>query len=315
MISVRWDQNRCQKGIELPSGWIFFCFRKADEPLWCGYTPNLAQRLNIIRQKAENDSQYGEASALADTLQFESYPRSMDALIRYKAFVHEHHPPYQQALSLSRDYVYLALDAYRFPFACTRSDTQDDWTYLGPWRSRFFLSDVMDSVARILKLPFCETGSFPCEKLDNGLCKGYCQALSEDSSQEEKDNLAKLDALLRDAYVHPNNGILEMVQQERDNYFNELEFAKADLLDDEIANLAKYRDWLNFLYVTKSLSFSEENLRVENGMLAWCRLDGREYSFPTPHVEYRDNEQLAINLTDADEARLIYEYYVKHHKG
>lgn len=315
MISVKWDKNRCQDRIELPSGWVFYSFLKGEQALFCGYTPNLGQRLGIIKSKVESDTQYAELSAAADTLRFESHPTAMEALIRHKVYVQQQYPQYQNSLRPSADYVYLALDAWHFPFASLQSHTNDDWLYIGPWRSRFFLLDIMDSLARILRIPFCETGSFPCEKLDDGRCRGYCLALEKDGEESPEAGLDKLESLLREAYVHPNNGILEMVTQERDNYFNDLEFIKADLLDDEIEILSQYRDWLNFLYVTKSLAFSETDFGVEKGLLSWCRYEGREYNFTIPEVQYRENERLALNLQDVDEARLIYEYHAKHHKG
>lgn len=315
MICVKWDKNRCPKNIELPSGWVFYSFRQGDQPLWCGITPNLAQRLKVVRQKAESDPRYGENTAAADILQIETYPRAIDALIRFKVFLRLHQVTFQHVMRTSRDYVYLALDGHRFPFVCVKEDTNDDWSYLGPWRGRFFLTDVMDTFARILKLPYCETDSHPCVKHETGACQGWCLALAENLPEAEKPDLAKLDTLLRETYLHPQNGILEMVFQERDRYFDDLEFAKADLLDEEIDKLAQYRDWLGFLYVTKSLSFSEEDFGVENGLLSWCVYEGVRYEFVNAPVSYRENELLAINLNDTDEARLLYEYHVKHHKG
>ena len=315
MISIKWDKNRCPNNIELPSGWVFYTFRQGDEPLWCGITPNVAQRLKVIRQKAESDSRYGENSSAADTLQIESYPQAIDALIRFKVFLSKQQPRFQNAMRTSRDYVYLALDARRFPFVCVKEDTNDDWTYLGPWRGRFFLTDVIDSFARVLKLPNCETDSHPCEKLESGACQGWCQAFAEDLSEDQKPDLEKLETLLRETYLHPQNGILEMISKERDRYFDDLEFAKADLLDDEIEKLTQYRDWLNFLYVTKSLNYNEEEFGVKNGLMSWCLYEGMSYEFANAPVSYRDNELLAINLIDTDEARLLYEYHVKHRKG
>lgn len=315
MISVKWDKNRCRENMELPSGWVFFTFRQSEQPLWCGITPNLAQRLKVVRQKAENDPRHGEISGLADNLQIESHPRAIDALIRYKVFQSQEQLPYQQAMRPSRDYAYLAIDGHRFPFVSIQDDTNDDWTYLGPWRGRFFLTDVMDSLARILKLPYCETNSHPCAKLESGVCQGWCLAMEDGVPKAEKPDLDKLDALLREAFLHPQNGILEMVTRESDRYFDQLEFAKADLLDEEIAKLSQYRDWLNFLYATKALSFEAEDLGVQNGLLSWCLYEGTRWEFHPEPVSYRENELLAINLNDTDEARLLYEYHVQHHKG
>lgn len=315
MISVKWEKNRYPVRLELPKGWAFFRFLGGEQVLFCGYTPNLAQRLETIKRKAEQDALYAGMSESADTLEFEACPRAIDALIRSKIEVQKNHPQYQNALNPTVDYVYLALDARRFPFVSIQSHTNDDWIYVGPWRSRFSLVDVLDSVSRILKIPFCETRTYPCEKLDKGICNGYCLALEEENRDPQAPDLAKLEALLKEAYLHPENGILNMVTKERDNYFNDLEFAKADLLDDEIENLAGYKDWLNFLYVTKALSFQNAECRVEQGLLTWCKWQGREYEFPLIKTEYRDNELLALNLDAVDEARIIYDYHLKTSKG
>ncbi len=315
MISVKWDKNRCPENIELPSGWVFYTFRKDKEPLWCGFTPNLSQRLQMLRVREDNDPRLAEIAQMADNLQIEGQSRAIDALIRCKVFLRQHQPPFQQATQPSRDYVYLALDGHRFPFVSLREDTNDDWTYAGPWRGRFFLNDVMDSFSRILRLPLCETGIHPCFKLDTGICQGWCLAFEDTPADAAKPDLEKLDTLLRETYLHPQNGILDIVEQERERYFNDLEFAKADLLDEELENLRHYRDWLNFLYVTKSLNYNEDDFGVANGMLSWCFTGGVKYEFAHQPVSYRENELLAINLNDTEEARLLYEHYVKHHKG
>lgn len=312
MISVKWEKNRCAEKIEPHEGWVFFSFKQGETALWSGYTANLPLRLKYISKKAEENQLFQQLSDAADTLKYEVYPQAIEALTRYKVYIQKRHPLYQQSLNTSTDYVYLALDAQRFPFVSIKTFTDDDWTYIGPWRSRFFLVEVMDSLSRILKIPFCESGNFPCEKLDKEICNGYCLALDESSGSAETPSLDKLKALLEEAYLHPNNGILEMVAKERDRYFDDLEFIKADLLNDEVDNLKKYRDWLNFLYVSKSLSFDTGEYRVENGLLRSCTVDGVEHKFPLAATEYRPNERLALNLQDVDEARIIYDYHLKH---
>ena len=106
-----------------------------------------------------------------------------------------------------------------------------------------------------------------------------------------------------------------MLNQEKEKYFHELEFAKEDLINDEMELLAQYRDWLEFLYATKFISFATETIRVERGLLTWCMYEGVEYNFAPLTTQFRDNEKLALNLQDVAEARIIYEYSIKHHLG
>jgi len=315
MESVKWDTKLGQKGAGLPRGWVFFCFRRQGQVLCSGYTPNLALRLAKLVRKAESDPNCAELAQAADILEWESHPEALPALLHYKTFSQQHPESLHQACQPCSDYVYLALDAWRFPFVCTQDFTADDWIYAGPWRSRFFLADVMDSVSRLLKLPYCESGAFPCEKLELGLCKGYCLALSEGDRDPDTPSLDKLDQLLREAYLHPDNGLLDMVAAERQRYFDALEFEKAELLQAEEDKLREYRDWLNFLYVTKSLHLETPELRVERGLLSWCRFQGHEHNFANPPRQFRDNERLALNLQDVDEARILYEYQLKIQTG
>ena len=315
MIKVKWENHQIAKDTKLPSGWVFFCFKKEDLTLWCSFTPNIKQRLNNISRKADQDESVKTASLTAEYVEITPYSRSLDALFHYKVFVQENNPPFQDITAPWREYVYLALDAYRFPFITIQSDTNEDWTYAGPWRSRFFLMDIMDSISRILKLPFCETSYHPCEKLDKGICRGYCEALNDENEVEDQELLDRLESLLWEAYLHPDNGILELLTQEKEKYFNELEFDKEDLINREVENFARYRDWLKFLYITKTLSYKMEDFGVENGLLSWCKFKDKIYTFPTEQFYYRPNEKLAINLTKTDEARLLYEYYTQHYKG
>lgn len=311
MESVKWGKTLYQQGARLPKGWVFFCLWEGDQALLCGYTPNLKQRLKNLGSKAETQAQHAELTQRADRLEYQPSSRAIDALLHCLVWARTRHPLLQQAIRPSADYVYLALDAGRFPFACLRSETNEDWTYAGPWRSRFFLTDVMDSLSRLMKIPFCETGTYPCDKYSSGICKGYCLALEGSLREEDAPSLDTLDSLLREAFLHPNNGILELIEQERERYFNDLEFEKAELLQAECDRLREYRDWLNFLYVSKSLNFSTPDFRVEDGLVAWCRFAGEEHSFTRPKTEYRESERLALNLADTDEARTVYEYHLQ----
>ncbi|HNQ42986.1 MAG TPA: hypothetical protein PKI59_01080 [Candidatus Cloacimonadota bacterium] len=288
----------------LPRGWVFYALSGKQGYLYAGYTSRLASHLQYLKQR--DDSQ--EMISQARQLEYLEAKDGFTALVHFKCFLASQAPAYQYQISLSKEYVYLALDARRYPFVSIQEHTNDDWQYLGPFRSRFFLGDVIDTLSRILKLPFCETGSFPCDKFDRQICRGWCLALAPAEASRQVQDLDKLETLLKEAYLHPNNGIVEMIQRERDKYFNDLEFARADLLDDEIQLLSRYREWLNFLYTAKALNFEHEELTITAGQLARVRTEKREFHFPVDNPEYRENEYLAYPLNMVDEARIIYDH-------
>lgn len=292
----------------LPKGWAFFALKSNAEYLYMGISARLGSRLKNIWQNALADKLYQELIDQADSFEFQLVPDSLSALIMLKALQMEHNPSFQHRLQPYREYVYLALDSHRFPFVSIQEHSNDDWQYLGPFRSRFFLMDVIDTISRILKLPYCETGTYPCNKFDRGICRAWCLALAPARETELEHDLDKLHTLLQESFVHPQNGILEMVESERNKYFDDLEFAKADLLDDEINLLKAYRHWLSFLYVAKDLAFESPQISIEKGQLKRAELNGKTYNFPIDNPPYRENELLALPLAAVDEMKIIYDY-------
>lgn len=295
----------------LPKGWAFFSLESSEAELYSGYTANLRNRLRYMQGKAREGGIMQELWSQAAFLGWQSYDTALDALVHFKCHTQENSSEYQYRILPYQDYAYLALHSHQYPFLSIQEHTNDDYIYLGPFRSRFFLADVLDLYARILKLPACETGSYPCTKLEMGSCRGWCMQLEKSSDTSPANSLEKLDSLLKEAFVHPENGILELLTKQRETYFNELEFAKADLLDSEIKILSNYRKWLNFLYVAKNLDFESESLSIRQGLLVRCRFQGREYQFPFEVPNYRDNEALAQNKDRLDEGWILYNHLLK----
>lgn len=324
MISLNLDKKLEFADDYFPKSWVFYRLRSSSGVLYTGYCARLSAKMRQFKAQKEEDPLISELFNKAEYLDYEVADSGLAALALFKINLQHEAPEYQFRIHPFSHYVYLALDAYRFPFISIQETTNDDWQYLGPWRSRFFLVDIIDSLSRILKLPNCETGTYPCDKLDSGACRGWCMNLvespnepSEDSeipaappteSKSPEHSLEKLDALLKEAFIHPNNGIYEMVQKERDAYFDDLEFAKADLLDDELRLLGKYRDWLNFLFVAKNLEYSDDTYEIREGQLISAKHKNKEYQFTSDSPPYRENETLALPLNKVDEMKVIYDY-------
>ncbi|MDD4099796.1 MAG: hypothetical protein PHT47_01740 [Candidatus Cloacimonetes bacterium] len=308
MISQNVGQNFDIRTDALPKAWVFYTLKAGDTPLYAGYTARLGARLNGLKQRAEEDPLLRELCERTGTLEYQEFDHSINALVAFKVYCQENTPEYQQRIQPWASYVYLGLDAHRFPFISIQESTNDDWQYLGPFRSRFMLADLIDSLSRILKLPHCETGTYPCVKFESGACRGWCLALAPEQESKHEHDLEKLDTLLKETFMHPNNGIYEMVAKERQSYFDNLEFAKADLLDDELNLLGSYRDWLNFLYVAKSLNRISDGFEIEAGQLKSAVIDGKIHHFITDNPPYRENEALALPLATVDEMKIIYDY-------
>jgi hypothetical protein len=299
---------------KFPKGWSLIGFWAQEELLYLALTPNSRRRYELMKQKTEDNTLISEMFIKADHVRIEPLNTALQGLIQYKITLQNRPPSMQHVFNRWENYVYLALNAYQYPFIRTTGNTNDEWLYLGPFRDRFALADALDAVCKILRLPRCETGDWPCYRLEEGSCAGWCRSLNEEETNEEY-SLDKLDALLKESFLKPSDGVLELLIQEKDKYFNDLEFVKADLLSDEIEIQAKYRDWLQFLYVARQLSWEDELVQVQNGRLIKVKTKERDYNFLPDNTIYRDNERLALNLMDVDEARILYDHWMSQHQG
>lgn len=308
MNEIKIDKISPNQFDTLPKGWVFYLLSGLNEELYAGYSANLKVKLNYLYHKAMEGGVYQDMWNSVEKLNWVTYDRAISALIHCKCYLAENMPLYQYQIRPWEEYVYLSLNSHRYPFIAIQEHTSDDWLYLGPFRNRFFLVDVLDIFSRILKLPACETGEYPCDKWEQNLCQGWCLALADNAKINPEYSLDKLESLLKETFLVPENGVLELVQQERDRYFNNLEFTKASLLNDEIELLSKYRNWLKFLIAAKHLNYNSEDLEIQKGKLTFCNFQGRKYHFPIDNTEFRINETLALNLDTVDESKIIYDF-------
>lgn len=280
--------------------------------LYISETVNLRYKLSGLWLKKDEELTLGELFSKADRLEIIQTKSPLDALLEVKTILEKEKAEYNNRINSWKEYVYLAINPAEFPFVKITEYTEEEWFYIGPFRSRFFLVDIMELMNKMLKIPFCETQTSPCEKMDDGRCRGWCLLIKSESENESEENaeqtqLQKLDALLKEAFVHPDNGLLELVINEKEKYENELQFTKAEFLKPEIELLKHYKDWLIFLYKIKNLNFVTDTISVKNGQLVRYKKDGEEHLCPYIKIEYRLNELLALNKNLVDEARILYQ--------
>jgi excinuclease UvrABC nuclease subunit len=309
-LSLEQADNQWLNKVTEESGIIRFY--AGEDLLYVREAVNLKKVMAGLKSQAENDITVAELFKKADGLSLEETETALEALLKTKAGLEKDKPEFNLSINTWKNYVYLAINPAEFPFVKISEYTEEDWFYLGPFRSRFFLVDMMELVQKLIKLPFCEVKSGPCEKLDNNLCRGWCELVMAEAKEAQEDfhshpHLEKLDALLKEAYVHPDNGMLEMFEREKEKYDVNLQFAKADLLKPQIELLRHYKEWLIFLYKIKNLNVVTDKITVRNGQLIHYKIDGQEFDNPFLEIDYRQNEILALNKNLLDEARILYQ--------
>lgn len=301
-------------------------FYKGNILLFISETGNLRKKFISLHKLKEIDENVGVLFKEADSMEALPTASLIDALIAKKSCLESTNPEYNSKIQLWQKYVYLAINPAEFPFCKITEFTDEDWFYIGPFKSRFFLVDFMELMMKLLKLPNCEVKTGPCEKLENNQCRGWCVLIkqlelakeidsveqsngeeADDSTESQNPNLIKLDALLKEAYVHADNGLVEMVQNEKNKYEEDLQFARADLLTESIDLLKRYKQWLSFLYATKTLAYDTDKVNVKEGQIIKYRFQDKEIDCPIIKTEFRGNEKLAINKNMVDEAWILYQ--------
>lgn len=284
---------------------------KGEQPLFTTATVNIRHTVRVLHALKESNAEAEDLFRQAETLEYRSMESGTQALIQHRMLVDKGEPEFNQRIQLWKNYTYLAINPAEFPFVKISEYTDEDWFYIGPFRSRFFLVDLMELLQKLLKIPHCEVKSGPCEKRDEGKCRGWCVLIPSETKnlkdeKKEQSHLQKLDALLKEAYVHADNKLLDLLLQEKDKYENDLEFARADALSDDINLLKRYKEWLVFFYKIKNLNYINAKLSVKGGQLVHFKEDGKDYDSPFINIPYRPNELLALNKNLLDEARILY---------
>jgi excinuclease ABC subunit C len=303
----------------LPETMGVVSFYRADSLVFVSKTANVKRYLNLLYSQKNEVEEVERIFSQSDILFWDSYDTMLSALIAERLLMEKLQPELNHSIQPWKSYVYLALNQAEFPYIKIADFTEEDWTYLGPFRDRFFLMDMIDLMHKLLKLPYCEVSSGPCEKLDNGKCRGWCVLLKQDNDSEDNiqpnPHLIKLEALLKEAYLHPENGLLEFIQREQQKYEADLQFTKADLLTEQIDLLTRYREWLIFLYAAKQLSYESERISVQGCQLIRYQVGGEEFYSPYINIEYRENELLALNKNLLDDARILYHEWISNNKS
>lgn len=287
-----------QGKIDIPEENGFYVFRKGEAVVYAGKSANLQQTINQLL--AVTEKPHSEVQETSDSISWEVMENMFQALMTEKNFSQKN-PDYQPPFRVHDIYKYMGIDFNKVPYFKFEDATLENRYYLGPFPSRFFLFDFLDSMMMQFHFPFCESDSYPCEKMNSKMCKGYCL----------EDNPA-LAEILKNNYLRIPQKNLSKLNKEASALSDNLEFEKAAEIEDRLVILNKFYDYLKFLHVTKKLELEYEENGVkyifQKGVLAKVITKDQELVYPVPEMEYRNLEHLAIDKSELAERRIIYNF-------
>ncbi len=214
-------------------------------------------------------------------------------------------PELNQQIRLSDDYVYLAIDFVNAPVFRLETFTTGNLFYVGPFRNRFKLMDMLYTMSELTGTPVCDEPAQPCSRLKNKKCIGWCLKKQDQS------------AMLMKRFLIPDFSWLSELKRKADALMDDLDFENADVLSRQVRMIERFYDNIRFLHCTKQIEGSIESgartYHVRYGLLQGIHKDGIEHVFRSDRpMQYRHSERMAVDKTEYDERRAVYLWFMEH---
>jgi len=289
---------------QLPKEAGVFLFRDNSKILYIGRSANLRGSIQRLLEPKEDDKEVFKLASLTTEISYLVTDDLFSALIEEKILLNEHLPDFNNIFKLHEQYIYLAIDFYKVPFLHITENTSEEFHYLGPFQKRFFVYDFIDTMAEIFQYPSCENDKYPCYKLKEKSCLGWCL--------KDKTEIGKI---LLKSYMKPDEEIASKLRGKIENLESELEFAKAEKQKEKLQTIQKFYGFITFFHLTKNLNVelfqNERTIKIENGMIAEIARNGKYHNFSVFNPEYRDNELLAHDKSQFSERWIVYNHIKK----
>ncbi|MCK9328648.1 MAG: hypothetical protein PHY08_05215 [Candidatus Cloacimonetes bacterium] len=293
--------------LNIPETTGTFILLKNNQILFIKTTGNLNKFIHFYTDQHHEDNNvkdlinqfeivyYFETQSLIEAFIIEQIIVNTGKFDKFQASILGNIPEYNIKIKPWYKYLYLAINFIKPPYISISNDTVKDDFYIGPFRNSFSLNDALDTFADIFKLPRCESEDYPCLKLAENKCLGFCQnKLSE-----------ALPELINKMLLIPNKQVVEKLKTKQEALINDLQFFQADILTEQIKILQRYYKIILFSYVSQFIN-GEYELYLNEGLLL-CKLiinDGmiKEISIENKN-NHKENQYFYICDTDLSNRR------------
>ncbi len=231
----------------------------------------ICQNLEKSKERYLNSENHRELQQKIVQVEQKPFPTLLEALVHFKSLPEGEVKQFAQ-------YRYLCLDCEGVPCLSSASDTlAASKDFVGPFRNLFFISDFTDKFAQRYDLP----------------------ALSQERMCEN----------ILDFYL--DEKVWQECKNELDDLENRLDFAKAEILAQDLQPLRRYFEYLQFIRTSKNLCFScswqGADLQVKDGLLQ--KFGDLRFRLDYRPMEYQKSEQNALPLDELDEREIVYRFW------
>jgi excinuclease UvrABC nuclease subunit len=292
----------------IPDSVGVFLFSGDDDILFVKSTENLRRFIFFYALSERPDPSIAELRNQSKTVSYRTFDSLMTSFINELVYIHEEKPVFNNIIKPWHDYVYLGVNFDTPPFIKVCDDTLLDFYYIGPYRNKFALNDIMDTFSQLFGLPRCVSEDFPCDKLEDQLCHGYC-------TKQVKEALPEL---LNRLLMVPNKEAVQRLHESVENLKDDLAFTQADILSDQIFTIKKYYKNLMFSYtnqfITGKYIIDGFTIDIKDGMICEIVSPKVHTHIYTTDLSYRRaNELLAYQKAEYDHRWIVFAYMYDFH--
>ncbi len=285
---------------DIPESLGFFVCLNNDFPVFFKTTENLRKFVSLYLLEETEEISLIDLRNNSNNVQIVPCNDLLEAYIEELLFIDQYNPSFNQSIKPWVDYSYLSLQWKVVPFIKISDNTLDDSAFIGPFRDKFFLHDLIETFNSLYKLPACKDDDFPCDLKDEGHCAGYCIY----------DNHLDTAEILMNFYLLPNINILKDLKKRIHLLEVDLLFEEAEIMLLKKQFIEKYYRQLLFFYtsrfINKTLKVQDFSVIIENGMIK--NIKKKNHLIYTNHVEDfpRDNELLCFNKHETDQRWIVF---------
>jgi len=297
------EQNLLQKIKHTNDSIGVFQFLQQGKIIFVKCTDNLRKSIMIYSDTQHENSMIAELANQIDDIITQQYPLQIEAFINELFLIKKFNPEYNKRIKPWYNYSYLGIDLEQPPYFHITNDTIQDLYYIGPFRSSFILTDILDVFAELFKLPRCEH-DYPCERINLQQCLGFCHNKLGEALPE----------LINRLLMVPNRELLNKLKEQQKLLFQELKFNEGELLGRQISLISRYYKNLIFSYISPYINgefpLRNETIVIDQGMIKEIISENDYLEIKNDlHIKKKNQEILAFDKSEYDHRWIVFNYF------
>ncbi|HVA98648.1 MAG TPA: excinuclease ABC subunit UvrC [Bacteroidia bacterium] len=226
---------------------VYQYFDKNKKIIYVGKAKNLKKRVASYFNKDKHEN--GKTAVLVRKIFDIKYiivETELDALLLENNLIKKYQPRYNILLKDDKTYPWICIKKEPFPkIFSTRNIVKDGSSYFGPYASVKLMNTILDLVRQLYTVRNCNLllseenirkKKFKvCLEFHLGNCKGPCEGL--ETEEEYNQSIREIKEIVR-GNIH---SVTRQLKQMMQDYANQFQFEKAQLLKEKIEILENYQ--------------------------------------------------------------------------